>query len=320
LNQLKINDMKKNNSKSYALITGATSGIGYEFCRLFAADGYNLLIVARSGERLNEVAAELRNEYQVQVMPLVKDLFNKEAAKEIYDEVQRNNLQVTALVNDAGQGEFGFFCETELQRELDIIQLNIISVVSLSKYFLKDMLKNNEGRILNVASLVADYPSPLLAVYAATKAFVLSFTEALVNELKDTDITITALQPGVTDTDFFYKAGEDETMHYQEMKLSDPAKVAKDGYDALMKGKDKVVSGTKNKMQSLMSNLMPETKLAENMRKQNAPADEIKRKESGHKASRKEREMIQASSKTYRGRDLASESDTRGPSKEGPTE
>jgi short-subunit dehydrogenase len=306
------------NDKGYALITGATSGIGYELCKLFASDGYNIAMVARSEERLQQVAREIRDKYNVQVYPLAMNLFKREAAKEIYDALKQNNISVTALVNDAGQGEYGFFIETELEREIDIIQLNIISLVSLTKYFLKDMVARNEGKILNVSSLVADYPSPLLAVYAATKAFVLSFTEALVNELEATNVTITALQPGVTDTDFFYKAGEDETMHYQEMELSDPAKVAADGYRALMKGKDKVVSGTKNKIQSLMSNLIPETKLAASMRKQNTPADEIKRKESSHEASKKEREMIQASSNTYRGRDLASDSNSREPISEGP--
>ncbi|HET9823741.1 MAG TPA: SDR family oxidoreductase [Chitinophagaceae bacterium] len=310
--------MAEKNDKGYALITGATSGIGYELCKLFAADGYNVVLVARSEERLQKVAKEVADKHNVVVFPLAKDLFKKDAAKEIYDELKQSNIRVTALVNDAGQGEYGFFTQTDLDREIDIIQLNIISVVSLTKYFLKDMVAENDGKILNVASFVADYPSPLLAVYAASKAFVLSFTEALVNELKDTNITVTALQPGVTDTDFFYKAGEDKTMHYQEMDLSHPAKVAADGYRALMKGKDKVVSGTKNRIQSLMSNLMPEKKLAESMRKQNAPADDIKRKESGHEASRKEREMIQSSSNTYRGRDLASDSDNRQPVSEGP--
>src|SRR5438045_2882130 len=236
--------MVENNNKGYALITGATSGIGYELCKLFAADGYNVILVARSEERLHELAREIEDKHNVLVFPLAKNLFKREAAGEIYEELKQSNINVTALVNDAGQGEYGFFTETDLDRELDILQLNIISVVSLTKYFLKDMAARNEGKILNVASLVADYPSPLLAVYAASKAFVLSFTEALVNELKDTNVTITALQPGVTDTDFFYKAGEDGTTHYQEMELSDPAKVAADGYRALMKGKDKVVSGT----------------------------------------------------------------------------
>jgi len=310
--------MTKNKEKGYALITGATSGIGYELCKLFAADGYNIAIVARSDERLQQVANELRAKHNVQVLPIVKNLFKRDAAREIYEELQQSSIQVTALVNDAGQGEYGFFTETDLERELNIIHLNIISLISLTKYFLKDMIARDDGKILNVASLVANYPAPLLAVYAASKSFVLSFTEALVNELKDTNVTITVLQPGVTDTDFFYKAGEDGTMHYQEIELSDPAKVAADGYKALMKGKDKVVSGTKNKIQSLVSNLMPEKKLAESMRKQNSPADEIKRKGSSHEASRKERAMIQASSKTYKGRDLASDSDDRTPVSEGP--
>jgi short-subunit dehydrogenase len=310
--------MVEKNNKGYALITGATSGIGYELCKLFAADGYNVVLVARSPERLQDVAREIEEKHNVRVFPLAKDLFKREAAQEIYDELKQSNIEVTALVNDAGQGEYGFFTETDLEREKDILQLNIISLVSLTKYFLRDMVARNEGKILNVASLVADYPGPLIAVYAASKAFVLSFTEALVNELEDTNVTITALQPGVTDTDFFYKAGEQGTTHYQEMELSDPAKVAADGYRALMKGKDKIVSGTKNKMQSLMSNLMREKKLAESMREQNTPADDIKRKESGHEASRREREMIQASSTKYRGRDLAGDSEDGDPISEGP--
>jgi short-subunit dehydrogenase len=293
-------------TKGYTLITGATSGIGYELSKLFAADGYDLVLVARSQERLQEVANELKNHYSVQVYTIAKDLFKKEAPKEIYDEVKTNQFKVTTLVNDAGQGEYGFFSDTELEREMDIIQLNIVSLVALTKYFLKDMLAANEGRILNLASIVSDFPSPLLSVYAGTKAFVLSFSEALANELKDTNITVTALQPGATDTDFFYKAGQDETTGYQDVTLSDPEQVAKDGYEALMKGKDKVVSGSKNKFQSLLSNIMPDTKLAESMRKEMAPADEVKKRESGHEASRKEREMIQSASNTYRGRDLAS--------------
>src|ERR1044072_962068 len=148
--------MTKNNDRGYALITGATSGIGYELCKLFAADGYNIAIVARSDERLQQVANEVRAKHNVQVVPIAKNLFKKDAAREIYDELQQSGIQVTALVNDAGQGEYGFFTETDLEREIDIIQLNIISVVSLTKYFLKDMVARDDGRILNVASLVAE--------------------------------------------------------------------------------------------------------------------------------------------------------------------
>jgi len=300
-----------NNNSRYALITGATSGIGYELARLFAQGGYNLAIVARSEERLQQVADELTAAYGVQVKTIASDLFRREAAKEIYDELTREEIPISVLVNDAGQGEWGYFKDTDIDRELDIIQLNISSLVSLTKYFLKGMLERNEGKILNLASLVSNYPSPLLSVYAGTKAFVLSFSEALRNELKNTNITVTALQPGVTDTDFFYKAGQEQTVAYQETELANPAEVAKDGYDALMAGKDKVVSGMKNKMQAAMSNVLSDEKLASTMGKQNAPADAIKRTHSDHEASVKEREMIRSSGKTYKGRDLAHEDEEK---------
>jgi short-subunit dehydrogenase len=243
------------------------------------------------------------------VYTITKDLFQNKAAKEIYDELKQKGITVTALVNDAGQGEYGFFANTDLDRELDIIQLNVISLVALTKYFLKDMIIKNEGRILNVASLVSDYPSPLLAVYAGTKAFVLSFSQALSKELKDTNITVTALQPGVTDTDFFFKAGEQHTAGYQEAEFAEPCDVAKDGYKALKKGKKKIVSGGKNEMKSFVSKLMPDMKLAASLARSNEPVDMIKRTESNHEASKKEREMIQAAPDTYRGRDLASVGD-----------
>jgi len=301
--------MSKKLNTDYALITGATSGIGYELCHLFASDNYNLVLVARSEERLQQVAEEIGIQYGVQVYTIAKDLFQSKAAKEIYDELKQKGITVTALVNDAGQGEYGFFANTDLDRELDIIQLNVISLVALTKYFLKDMIIKNKGRILNVASLVSDFPSPLLAVYAGTKAFVLSFSQALSKELKNTDITVTALQPGVTDTDFFFKAGEQNSPGYLEAEFAEPWNVAKDGYKALVKGKKKIVSGSKNKMKSFVSKLMPDMKLAASMRRSNEPTDMIKKTESNHEASKKEREMIQAAPDTYRGRDLASVGD-----------
>jgi uncharacterized protein len=303
--------MAKNSGMDYALVTGATSGIGYELAKLFAKDGYNVVLIARSEERLQQVADEIAEQYGVEVYPLAKDLFRPAAALEIYEDLKIKGIDIHVLVNNAGQGEYGFFANTDLERELDIIQLNISSLISLTKLFLKDMIARNEGKILNVASLISDYPGPLLAVYGGTKAFVLSFTEALANELKETEIMITALQPGVTDTDFFFKAGEENTVAYQETELSDPADVAKDGFNALMKGKGKVVSGAKNKMQSFMSKLMPDKQLAASMRKQNEPADETPKKQSLHEASRKEREMIQSAERTYRGRDLASTREVR---------
>ena len=293
--------MKKTNQ--YALITGATSGFGYEFAKLFAADGYNLVLVARSEERLEAVSGELIEQYGVEVLPLSCDLFEPETPQAIYDTVREHGITVNVLVNDAGQGEHGLFTETDFKRELDIIQLNVTAVVHLTKLYLKDMVERNEGKILQVASLLAVYPTPLMAVYAASKAFVLAFTESLISELKDTEVTMTALLPGASDTDFFHKAGAEHSYVYQETNLSKPEDVAKDGYDALMKGERKVVSGFKNKMQAAMANVMPDSALAGMMKKQMEPTGDGERSGSKHQPSREEREMIQAASNTE-GKDL----------------
>lgn len=299
--------MRKTENSKYALITGATSGFGYEFCKLFAADGYNLVMVARSEERLQEVAGEIITQYGVEVLPLSADLFNPAAALGIYETTKEQGITVDVLVNDAGQGEHGLFVENDLQRELDIIQLNIISLVSLTKYYLKDMVQRNDGKILQVASVLAVYPTPLMAVYAASKAFVLAFSESLINELKDTNVTMTALLPGASDTDFFHKAGAEDSYTYQKTNLSAPEKVAKDGYDALMKGERKIVSGLKNKMQAAMTNVMPDRALAGMMEKQMKSTEEVRKEGSEHSASREERDMIQAASNSYEGRDLPKE-------------
>jgi short-subunit dehydrogenase len=180
---------------------------------------------------------------------------------------------IDVLVNDAGQGVYGLFADTDIEKQLKIIQLNISSLTTLTYLFLKDMIQRNNGKILQVASIVSEIPSPYQAVYGGTKAYVLSFTEALINEVKDYNITITALQPGATDTDFFNKAGAQNSKIVKEQKLADPADVARDGYKALMKGDDKVVSGFKNKVQSAMSNVLSDPTLAENMRKQSEESD-----------------------------------------------
>jgi uncharacterized protein len=299
--------MTTKSDTKYALITGATSGFGFEFCKLFAADGYNLVMVARSEERLQEVSGDIITQYGVEVLPLAADLFLPETADGIYQTVKSHGIIINVLVNDAGQGEHGLFVETDLQRELDIIQLNITSLVSLTKFFLKDMVARNEGRILQVASLLAIYPTPLMAVYAASKAFVLAFTESLIHELKDTNVSMTALLPGASDTDFFHKAGSEDSYVYQKTNLSDPQQVAKDGYEALMKGERKIVSGLKNKMQAAMANVLPDSALAGMMEKQMKPTEEIKKEGSEHEASREERDMIQAASNSFDGRDLKNE-------------
>lgn len=285
--------INKENRNKYALITGATSGIGFELARLFARDSYNLILVARNGQRLQKITDDLKKEFAVEVTPIEKDLFSPLAATEVYETVEQMGISIHALVNDAGQGEWGPFLETGLERDLDIIQLNIASLVALTKYFLKDMVARNEGKILQVGSEAGTTPVPLLAVYAATKAFVLSFSAALANELKDTNITITALLPGATDTDFFHKAGQEDTVEYQETKLASPGDVARDGYEALMKGESKIISGAKTKMHVLMSDLLGPKLSAANMRKQMEPSEKKQaNKKPLHKASREEREAI----------------------------
>ncbi|HTF81024.1 MAG TPA: SDR family oxidoreductase [Cytophagales bacterium] len=259
----------KATENNYALITGATTGIGYELAKLFAKDGFNVILVARTAEDLESVANEFRVTYGVTVIPIAKDLFNPEAAFELYDDIKARGITVNILVNDAGQGVYGEFVDTDIRRQLKVIQLNISSLTALTYLYLKDMVARNEGRILQVASIVSESPAPLQSVYGGTKAYVLSFTEALINEVKDTDVVITSLQPGVTDTDFFNKAGAQNTnMAQNKANMSNPADVAKDGYEALMAGKRNVVSGFKNKMQSVMSHLLPDQVSAEQTRKQ----------------------------------------------------
>lgn len=270
--------MEIKNKKGYALLTGATSGIGYELAKLFAKDGYNIIAVSRTEEDLDRIAEEFLQQYGVKIVTITKDLFDAGSAKELYEEVNRRNLTVDVLVNNAGQGQYGLFIDNDIQRQMDVIQLNIASLTAITYYFLKDMVARNEGKILQLASIASESPGPYQAVYHATKAYVLSFTEALINEVKDTAVTVTALQPGVTDTDFFNKAEMQTSKAVQDKsKMADPADVAKDGYNALMRGDDKTVSGLKNKIQTAMGNIMPDTMIAEQVRKQQEPVGKGKR-------------------------------------------
>lgn len=253
-----------------ALITGATSGIGYELAKLFAGDGYNLVIAARTEEDLNQKASELSQQFGVQVTPIPIDLFIPGSSAKLYNQVKARGIEVHVLVNDAGQGQFGLFVEQDLQRLSEIIQLNVVSLTELTHLFVKDMVARKEGKILQLASIASQLPGPYQAVYHATKAYVLSFTEALISELKDSGVTLTALQPGATDTDFFNKADMLDSK-IVDSKLSDPAKVAKDGYEALMSGDDKIISGLKNKVMVGLSNVMPEKLVAEQMNSMQEP-------------------------------------------------
>lgn len=261
------------NTNRFALITGATSGIGLELAKLFAKDKFNLVLVARGEDELNSTAAQLKEE-GIKVVTISKDLFNPNAASELYDEIKQQDIQIDVLVNDAGQGAYGKFVETDLHKELKIIQLNICSLVTLTKLYVKEMVARNSGRILNLASVAGKSPGPYQAVYHGTKAFVHSFNEAIRYELIDTEVTVTSLLPGATDTDFFNKADMLNAKIVQDGDLADPADVAKDGYEAMMAGKDMVISGFKNKMQVAMGNITPDSMQTAQTGKMQEPVNE----------------------------------------------
>lgn len=268
-----------------ALITGASSGIGQELAKLFAKDGYNLVLVARNDEKLNQLAEEFKENYGVETNVISKDLSRENVAQEVYDEVTGRGITVNVLVNDAGVSTYGKFAtDTDWEREKSLIHLNVLTLTHMTKLFLRDMVARNEGKILQLASLVSIIPFPLQAVYAATKAYVYNFTQSLVNELKDTDVTVTALLPNATDTNFFREAGA-PPLNVEKM-LDDPAVVAKDGYDALMAGKPKVVAGgLLNKSFEVMAYTAPQEALAGIMRYYNTPQDESKKQEQENKQS-----------------------------------
>lgn len=263
-------------NSEYVLITGGSMGIGYELAKIFAENKYNLILVARSGEDLLKVKREIQNLHKVEVVTIKKDLFDVNNAFDLYEDVAGMGIHISILVNNAGQGEYGEFSETSIGRELSIIQLNISSLVVLTKLFLLDMLRVGEGKILNLSSVASKAPGPWQSVYHGTKAFVQSFTEAVREEVKDKNITITALLPGATDTDFFRKADMLDAKPVVEGKLDDPAKVARDGFNALMEGDDMVVSGFKNKVQVGLGGLMSDSAKASMVNKQQSPASEKK--------------------------------------------
>jgi short-subunit dehydrogenase len=287
------------------LITGATSGIGYELAKLFAKEGYHLILVARNKENLKKTSEELidiANNPSAKITIIAIDLFERSSAREIYEITQDLGIFVDILVNNAGQGEWGDFSKIDLYREIDIIELNIITLISLTKFYVRNMIRKNQGKILMLASSVSKAPSPYMAVYAASKAFILSFTEALVKELENTDVTITALQPDATDTDFFHKAKAEKSVLYREKKLSEPEMVAREGFRSLKQGKEVEVPGMQNKIQQVLNNFIPDNIIAANMQRQMKVSTKPKgRLEPAHQASLRERRTINAYNDGYNG-------------------
>ncbi len=235
-----------------ALITGPTAGIGYELARLFAANGFDIVLVARDEDRLKKVAAELQTAHGIEAMILPKDLASKGAGREVFEALRDKSVSV--LVNNAGFGAQGPFAEEKLELSLNMMHLNMDALVEVTHLFLQPMLARRQGRILNVASTAAFQPGPFTNIYYATKAFVFSFSVALAEELAGTGITVTTLCPGFTRTEFHERAGIKRS---PSLKMMSAEEVARTGFEGLIKGKGIVIPGAKNRIRSVFARGLP---------------------------------------------------------------
>ena len=239
-----------------ALITGASSGIGLELAQLFAEDGHDLVIVARREEMLNKIADQIKTDFGVKVIVIPKDLTEKDAPQEIYDQLADTSTEIGIVVNNAGFGAVGEFTELDHERQMNMLNLNINALVSLTRLFLPDMIERNHGGILNVGSLAGFQPGPYASIYYATKAFVLSFTEGLKEELKGTDIKITCLAPGPTNTEFGEVSGLDKSFLFKFGTMG-AREVAKQGYKGFKSGKTIVIPGFTNQLLPFLVRISP---------------------------------------------------------------
>ncbi len=242
-----------------ALITGASTGIGYELSKCFAADRHNLIVVARQEQRLRQIADDFTKQFGITVKVIAADLLQPDAPQKIADLVRKDSLQVDYLVNNAGFGLGGKFAETDLTTELGMMQVNMSALVALTKLFLPEMITRKSGKVMNVASTAAFQPGPLMAVYYATKAFVLSFSEAIANELKGTGVTVSALCPGPTASEFQKRAQIENTrlIKSRVMGMMTSEQVAKIGYQGFMQGKRIIIPGLLNKIGAHSTRLSP---------------------------------------------------------------
>ena len=230
---------------STVLITGASGGIGYELARLFARDHHNLILVARSADKLAQVAIELQS-HGITVKTIALDLAQPPAPKFLFDQLQREGISVDILINNAGFGAYGQFAQMSEQEIQGQIDLNITALTQLTRLFLPPMLVRHSGRIMNVASTAGFQPGPLLAVYYATKAYVISFSEAIANELHNSGVTVTCFCPGATHTGFAKRSGTEKSRLFKQLGGMSAEKVALDGYRAVMEGRTLAISGMHN--------------------------------------------------------------------------
>jgi uncharacterized protein len=251
--------MSQTMTRPFAVVTGASSGIGYELAKQFAQNGFDLLVTA-TDSKVDEAAQTFR-QAGITVETMQADLATYDGVEKLYSQIEARPVDAIAI--NAGVGVAGEFTQTDLQEEINLIELNVVSTVHLAKRVIKDMVDRGRGKVLFTSSIASQAPGPFQAVYAASKAFVHSFSEAIRNELKDTGVTVTALMPGATETNFFHRAGLDDTKVGQAKK-DDPAEVARMGFEALMDGKDSVLAESLlTKVAGTVSQVLPDTVKAE---------------------------------------------------------
>lgn len=251
--------MDTHSHSKLALVTGASSGIGVDLAEVLARDGYDVVLVARTGAKLREVAARLEADHRVKSHILEADLADPDAPESILARLKADHLTPTVLVNNAGFGLYGPFAETDLQREANMLEVNVVALTKLTKLLLPGMLAAKSGYIMNVASTAAFQAGPLMAVYYATKAYVLSFSEALNNELKGSGVSVTTLCPGPTKTRFVENADLQDSKLFKSNTVMDSMDVAKIGYDGLKRRKSVVIPGLRNKVLAFSTRFLPRT-------------------------------------------------------------
>ena len=250
---------------SHTLITGASSGIGEAFARRLAKDGHNLFLVARSEDKLRDLCNELASKHGIDARYFAADLIDVDSDLAVFEETEKQGLEIDWLINNAGFGSMGDFAELDLERELEMIELNITAVVALSHHYLGKMRERRSGTIINVSSGASFQPIPFFATYAATKAFVNSFTEAIAEENRPFGIQILALCPGTTDTRFFEASGIDDPLTFKGVQT--PDQVVETAIKALHSGRQKIVSGWANYFVASAVNLIPNSLITRLMAK-----------------------------------------------------
>jgi uncharacterized protein len=239
-----------------ALVTGASEGIGFEICKLLAKDGYSVVLTARNQEQLLKRVEQLKP-HNVETDVIVQDLSLPDACDKLVAELTARNLQIDILINNAGFANYGDFSSNSLEKEMALLQVNIVALTKLTKLLLPSMLKNRYGKIMNLASMAAFVAGPQMAVYYASKAYVLSFSEALACELEGTGVTVTAVCPGATATEFQERAGLGRSKLFEKFKPMDSTTVSEIGYRGMMNGETIVITGAMNKLMALATRLTP---------------------------------------------------------------